>query len=108
MTAFSIITANALAHGGVVFLTSYGDWTGDIKDAATAAGEDETAVLLKIASAASNRTRVVEPYAIEVERTGETLSPVRLRERIRAAGPTVRPDLPKLDVHVASAAAAQE
>ena len=39
------------------------------------------------ADAAANR--VVEPYAIEVTREGARLVPVRLREQIRADGPTI-------------------
>jgi hypothetical protein len=38
---------------------------------------------------------VVDPYLIEVTREGAVPRPVRLREAIRARGPTVRPDLGK-------------
>ena len=38
---------------------------------------------------------VVEPYLIDVERQNDRLIPVHYRERIRAAGPTIRTDLGK-------------
>jgi len=108
MSTTQIITANALVRGGVVFLTSDGDWSGDIQRAAIAEGEPQSARLLEVAAAAGNRTRVVEPYAIDVRLQDGAPTPVRLRERIRASGPTVRDDLVKLDIQVGAAAARGE
>ena len=38
---------------------------------------------------------VVDVALIDVVRKGQDLYPIRLRERIRAAGPSIRPDLGK-------------
>jgi hypothetical protein len=82
-----IVTANRLGDGRVVFQATSG-WSEGIDDAEVL--ESKTAVELAIAranrDAAANR--VVEPYAIEVKRTAAGLVPLRLRERIRAEGPS--------------------
>jgi len=82
-----IITANHLAGGRVVFLAPFG-WSHYIGDALVLETKESVAAALARADADAAENRVVEPYAIEVKREGGRLLPTRLRERIRAEGPT--------------------
>jgi hypothetical protein len=82
-----IITANSLADGRVVFQTAFG-WSFHIDEAELLAEQDAADAALERANADAARNRVVEPYLIDVRREGEDIVPVRLRERIRAEGPT--------------------
>ncbi len=89
-----IVTANSLGDGRVVFQSATG-WSLDIREAQLL----ETAIAAEAALARANAdaaaNRVVEPYAIDVKREAGRLVPVRLRERIRADGPTTGNSLPK-------------
>ena len=40
------------------------------------------------------RNLVVEPYLVEVREAGGSLSPIRYRERVRVAGPSILDDVP--------------
>ena len=85
-----IITANRLTDGLVVFRTGAGRWSEAIAGAERL--EDEAAVeaALESALADARANRVVDPYAVKVvvPATGKYPVPTRLRERIRADGPT--------------------
>jgi len=83
----NVIIANDLANGLVVFQTADG-WTLDIDRAEIVEGKDAVEDALRRAGRAAAANLVVEPTAIEVRREGAGLMPVKLRERIRAAGPT--------------------
>jgi hypothetical protein len=80
----SVITANRLADGAVVYLSADGGWSEQI-DQATAAHSDALAALLTAAAKAVADNIVVDVNAVSAD--------LSLRERIRRAGPTVRPDL---------------
>jgi hypothetical protein len=82
-----VITANSLGDGRVVFQTGTG-WAHDIAAAEILASKEALEAALARANADASSNRVVEPYAIEVKRDGGRLVPVKLRERIRAEGPT--------------------
>ncbi len=84
----SIITGNSLGEGLVVFQTA-GGWSLDIGHAEVLETDDALAAALARANADAAANRVVEPYSVEVTRVGARLVPVRLREQIRADGPTV-------------------
>jgi hypothetical protein len=83
------ITANLLGNGRVVFLDETGGWVQALAEARLAADGPELDAALAIAKAATEARVVVEPYAIDVEIVDDAPVPVRLRERIRAVGPTV-------------------
>jgi hypothetical protein len=83
-----IATANRLRDGRVVFLSASGAWIAAASQAAVATDSESASELLERASRASSDA-VIDPYLVEVEVTDEAISPVRLRERIRAIGPTV-------------------
>ncbi|HWJ75846.1 MAG TPA: DUF2849 domain-containing protein [Kaistia sp.] len=84
----SIITANDLGNGLVVFLTADGGWSQRLADARVV-GPDALAEAVAYGKAQHDARIVVEPYDIEVTVENGIPVPVRLRERIRAAGPTV-------------------
>jgi hypothetical protein len=85
-----LITANHLANGLVVFLTAKGGWSYKLADARVIP-EVELEAALAIAKSQHEAGIVVDPYEIEATVDTDGLPvPVRLRERIRAAGgPTV-------------------
>ena len=96
--ALRIVTANRVADGEVVYLGEGGKWAVRVDLAAVAAvASDDAAAesLMAVAREAEAAARVVEPYLIEVVREGAAIVPVRIRERMRAGGPSVRPDLGK-------------
>ena len=82
------VTANDLRSGAVVFLTRDG-WTGDVRLAEVATDLAAADRLLARAKADHDASIVVEPVLIELAVDTGRPSPARLRERIRADGPTV-------------------
>ena len=82
-----IATANRLCDGHVVYLGDDGAWSPEIGRSRIVHGEAAEADLLAAAGAAASE--VVELYLIELG-DGERTQPLRLRERIRAAGPSVQ------------------
>jgi hypothetical protein len=83
------ITANRLSDGLVVFLTEAGGWSLSVADSQLfndGPGLDEG---LAYAKAQHDARIVVEPYAIDMDVSGARPVPARIRERIRAEGPTV-------------------
>ena len=83
-----IITANRLSDGAVVYLAAEG-WLTEIARAAVLSAQDAIEAGLDAAARAVANREIVDTSAIDVtvEETGPV--PVRLRERIRAFGPTV-------------------
>ena len=86
------MTANHLISGEVVFLTRAG-WDTRVDDALVAADTDQLRGFEARAKADADAAIVVEAYAIEVAALNDRVVPVRLRERMRTSGPSVRPDL---------------
>jgi len=85
--ALSIITGNSLGEGLVVFMNAAG-WSLAIADAEIFETKEALDAAVARANADAAANRVVEPVAIEVTRQGTRIVPVKLRERIRAEGPT--------------------
>ncbi len=90
-----VVTANRLADGLVIFLSDHDAWSEDLSEACIAADKAAAEALLAAAERAVNAQTVVGPYLIDITDNAGSLAPVQLRERIRAAGPTIRPDLGK-------------
>ena len=82
-----ILTGNDLKSGAVVWWTGSG-WSHHVDDAVDA-GEHADAILAR-EEAARN---VNASYAIEAASSADGVRPAHIKERIRALGPTVRPDL---------------
>ena len=89
-----VITANRLVDGVVVFQAATG-WVEDFAAAAVYADDATAKAALDVAKLDEGRNLVVDAYAVAVETRGGHLAPKGLREAIRAAGPTTRPDLGK-------------
>ena len=88
----SVLTANLLIEGSVVYLTPSGDWSGSLPDAAIARDEREKTALQARADEAVAARRVVDPYFFAVSVLDGTTLPLGTREIIRASGgPTVTP-----------------
>ena len=82
-----ILTGNELVSGATVYLDPHGHWVEDLQ-AARLFGKDD-AEARDAALAASKATGRINSLEIEeVDQVDGALVPRRLRERIRAAGPT--------------------
>lgn len=89
----AILSANALLDGNVVYRSEHG-WSPRLGDAVIAGDGEALARLEDVAAAAAAGNEVVGPELVAVARDGAGLIvPSHVRERIRALGPTVRPDL---------------
>jgi Protein of unknown function (DUF2849) len=93
--AIQIVTANRLRDGAVVYLGPGPGLVEALEAAWRLSTKHEVEAALAEAARYVARQVVVNPYPIEVAETGGGLKPVRMREIIRAAGPTVRHDLGK-------------
>ncbi|XUU59410.1 DUF2849 domain-containing protein [Erythrobacter sp. HA6-11] len=82
-----ILTGNDLKSGAVVW------WTGEIwsihVNEAVDVGDQADEIIAREESA----RRVNVPYAIDTEQTADGVRPAHIKDRVRALGPTVRPDL---------------
>lgn len=83
------ITANRLGDGLVVFLDAAGGWSLSLADARLVSDGPELDEANAYAKAQHDARIVVEPYPIDIEIVDGRPVAVRLRERIRAEGPTV-------------------
>lgn len=84
-----IIAANRLTDGRAVFLGANGDWVTGAAAAELLESEAERDAALARAERAENGNIVIAPEAIAAEVHAGTPKPVKLRERIRAEGPTI-------------------
>lgn len=82
-----ILTGNDLKSGAVTWWTG-SDWSLHVEDAADVGEGGES--ILAVEDAAR---RVNAPYIIDAVPTPEGPRPAHIKDRIRALGPTVRPDL---------------
>jgi len=89
-----ILTANRLTDGEAVWF-AYGDWNEIIDGAEIAVDKEAEARLEAIGKAAFGANRVVDVELVDIALVDGAIRPLRLRERIRAAGPTIRTDLGK-------------
>ena len=82
-----LLTGNDLSTGDVVWWTGR-DWSRHIEDAVDVGTTGEA-----ILRAEEGARRVNVPYLIDAEATEQGPRPAHIKDRIRALGPTVRPDL---------------
>lgn len=86
----SVVTANHLRSGAVVYLAENGLWVADLDDARVARSTAELKALEGQALAAMERNEVTAVYAFDVKVVDGRPVPGSVRERIRAAhAPTV-------------------
>jgi hypothetical protein len=82
-----ILTGNDLKSGAVVWWDG-SDWSLHVDHAADVGDRAE-----EIAAREEAARRVNVPYAIEAQRDDNGVRPAHIKDRVRALGPTVRPDL---------------
>ena len=82
-----LVTGNDLVSGDVVWWTGAG-WSRHVAEAVDAGSHGEA-----IAATEEAARRVNAPYVIDAEATPHGPRPGHIKDRIRALGPTVRPDL---------------
>lgn len=90
-----ILTANRLSDGEAVWLAADHSWSTAIASAEIArdkAGEEK---LERAGKAAFLKNEVIDVNLVDVDLVDGTIRPLRLREQIRAAGPSNRIDLGK-------------
>jgi hypothetical protein len=87
-----VITGNRLHDGAVVWREPNGSWSHDIANAAIYLTEGQLAEGLDAGRLEEAEGRVIGVYEVELDAAESRVAPVRLRERIRAAGPTVSVD----------------
>ena len=87
-----VITASRLHDGAVVFRAGDGTWVEAIAAAECLDSIDAAKAALAASAHAEADNVVLDIYLIDVARRGEDLVPTRLREAIRATGPTVHPE----------------
>ncbi|MBX3572262.1 MAG: DUF2849 domain-containing protein [Mesorhizobium sp.] len=90
-----VLTANRLIDGEAVWFGSDQRWHETIDYAEVARDKAADERLERLGKEAFARNEVVDVDLIDVELLGGEIRPLRLRERIRAAGPTNRTDLGK-------------
>lgn len=90
-----MLTSQRLLDGMTVFYTPDGRWSEQVDEAQVFDGPDEAAIVAR-AQPDEIANRVVASYVIDVEVQDGAVVPTRIRERIRALGPTVRPDLQRV------------
>ncbi len=93
-TILKVLTANRLVDGEAVWFGG-GRWLEELEGSQVADTADAVEALHAIAARDIAANLVVDVALIDVERRGGGLRPIRLRERIRATGPTFRNDLGK-------------
>ncbi|HZP09343.1 DUF2849 domain-containing protein [Methyloceanibacter sp.] len=81
----SVVTANRLVDGIVVYLASDGSWTEDLSSARIASTEEETKALEEQAAKDVKARKVVAVYPMEVAVKDGAVDPLSVREKIRAA-----------------------
>jgi hypothetical protein len=82
-----ILTGNDLRTGAVTWWNGSG-WSLHVNDAVDVGSEGEEIMAREVAA-----RRVNVPYACLATRTIDGVRPAHIKDRIRALGPTVRPDL---------------
>jgi len=90
-----VITANRLLDGDVVWLGAGSAWVERITLAEVFEGKEAVEGALAIGAQAEKNQQVVGVYDMDVTLEDGVITPKRLREKIRAAGPTTHPNLGK-------------
>ena len=90
-----VLTANRLIDGEAVWYAASQHWAEAIDGAEVADDKAHEERLEAIGKAAFAANQVLDVELIDVHVVEGAIVPIRLRERIRAAGPTNRTDLGK-------------
>jgi hypothetical protein len=88
------LTANRLRDGEVVYLAADGSWVERLAEARRLSSKEEGEAALAKGAEAERELHVVNAYLLDLMPADAT-RPQKMREIIRAVGPTVRRDLGK-------------
>ena len=88
MTTDTIITAQRLKEGTVVFLGPARAWV-DSFDAAIPMTRSDAQAALEWTRLPENQLEVVDAYAVQLAESEGAIVPLKIRERIRVGGPTI-------------------
>ncbi len=86
---FKVLTANRLGDGISVWFDQNGQWRESFNGAAVARTAEQLEKLETVGKQAFAANFVLDVNLIDVEETESGIRPVRLRERIRAEGPSI-------------------
>src|SRR5262249_18338876 len=89
----SVLTANRLHDGTVVYLAADGSWIEGIEGAAVARSTEDALGLQEQGARAAARNLVVEPYLAAVAEVSGRLVPARMRGRLRVDAPSILDDV---------------
>ena len=87
--ADKLLTANRLTDGIAVWLDASGAWNEALQSALVARHTEAVTALEEIGKRDFSANLVVDVNVVDVEEVNGLIRPLRLRERIRAAGPTM-------------------
>ena len=87
--ADKVLTANRLSDGVSVWLDASGNWNEQLQDAFVARHKEAVDALEATGRQAFADNKVVDVNVVDVEDLGGVLRPLRMRERIRAEGPSI-------------------
>ena len=87
--ADKVLTANRLSDGIAVWLNASGQWGEALQEALVARHAEAVGALEEIGRQSFADNKVVDVNVVDVQEVDGILRPLRLRERIRAEGPTI-------------------
>lgn len=87
--ADKVLTANRLCDGVSVWLDAAGNWNECLQAAFVARHKEAVEALEATGRQAFADNKVVDVNVVDVEEVEGVLQPLRMRERIRAQGPTI-------------------
>ncbi|MFC5584898.1 DUF2849 domain-containing protein [Nitratireductor kimnyeongensis] len=90
-----IVAANRLTDGETVWLGAGDRWVDTIDAAHVAKDAEDEARIAAAGNAALSANIVVDVTLVDVEIVEGRILPKRLRERIRAGGPSIHPEIGK-------------
>ena len=92
ITAAKVLTANRLSDGISVWYALPDVWAEKVEKAYAVSTPEEITALEAIAADFNAKGQHCDLMLIDVEKTAAGLKPLKLRERIRADGPTITYD----------------
>ncbi|MXN45793.1 DUF2849 domain-containing protein [Shinella kummerowiae] len=87
--ADKVLTANRLSDGISVWLDAAGTWNEHLQSAFVARHKEAVEALEATGKQAYADNKVVDVNVVDVEEFDGVLRPLRMRERIRAEGPSI-------------------
>ena len=84
-----VLTANRLADGVSVWLDAAGNWNETLQAAFVARHKEAVQALEATGKQAFTDNKVVDVNVVDIEEVDGVLRPLRMRERIRAHGPSI-------------------